>query len=125
MTQRYRRDRVTLTAHLREAMAAGEIAPMSDATLDREARLMDAVLDGIGLQWLLDPSTDMVSCVDDYVTDAMARWQRPRYERRPGSRRRRRGRCDPRHVDLRLWASALPQSEAPLNWPVSGGDRSP
>lgn len=78
MTQRYRRNRVTLTTHLREAVAAGEIPPMSDATLDHEARLMDAVLDGIGLQWLLDPSTDMVSCVDDYVTDAIARWQRPR-----------------------------------------------
>jgi AcrR family transcriptional regulator len=73
--RRYANNRATLSTHLREAVAAGDIASLSDAEIDQEVRLMDAVLDGIGLQWLLDPSTDVVACVSAYVTHAITRWR--------------------------------------------------
>jgi hypothetical protein len=40
-----------------------------------------AVLDGIGLQWLLDPSTDVVESITTYVDRAVLGWRvadRPR-----------------------------------------------
>lgn len=38
-------------------------------------RLVTAVMDGIGLQWLLDPDTDMRSAVDTYVKRCTAVWR--------------------------------------------------
>lgn len=68
----------TLRAQLARAVADGEIAPLSRAEIEREARLLTAMLDGIGLQWLLDPSTDMVGDVTTFIDDTIARWQQPR-----------------------------------------------
>jgi AcrR family transcriptional regulator len=73
--QRYASNRANLSFHLRQAIADGDIAPLSDSEIDREARLLDAVLDGIGLQWLLDSSTDMVACVADYIDHSVSRWR--------------------------------------------------
>lgn len=36
---------------------------------------MTAMLDGIGLQWLLDPSTDVAASVSAYVDRAVAAWR--------------------------------------------------
>ena len=35
---------------------------------------MTAVLDGIGLQWLLDPSTDVIASVETYINRTVAAW---------------------------------------------------
>lgn len=37
-----------------------------------------AVLDGIGLQWVLDPSTDVVESISTYVDRAILGWRRTR-----------------------------------------------
>ena len=37
-----------------------------------------AVLDGIGLQWLLDPSTDVVESISTYVDPAVLGWRSSR-----------------------------------------------
>ena len=34
-----------------------------------------AVLDGIGPQWLLDPTTDVVASVTTYITSSISRWR--------------------------------------------------
>jgi hypothetical protein len=39
-----------------------------------EVRLITAVLDGIGLQWLLDPSTDVVTTTATYVDRTIGGW---------------------------------------------------
>ena len=72
---RYAFNLATLAAHLREAAAAGDIGPLSETEIDQEVRLLTAVLDGIGLQWLLDPSTDVVAAVTTYVTQSITRWR--------------------------------------------------
>jgi AcrR family transcriptional regulator len=72
---RYADNLATLAAHLREAAAAGDIGPLSETEIDQEVRLLTAVLDGIGLQWLLDPSTDLVASVTTYVTQSITRWR--------------------------------------------------
>lgn len=63
--------------HLQEAVEAGEIQPMSPAVLDQEARTMFAVMDGIELQWLIDPEVDFVGIFDSYLDNAIARWKTP------------------------------------------------
>lgn len=37
--------------------------------------MVTATLDGIGLQWLLDPTADMADCVSSYIERAIDAWQ--------------------------------------------------
>ncbi len=75
IVDRYTRNLVTLSQHLREAIEAGDIAPLTPAQIEHEVRLVTAMLDGIGLQWLLDPSTDVAASVSAYVDRAVAAWR--------------------------------------------------
>lgn len=72
---RYTTNLATLAAHLQLAVDAGDIAPLSSTEIQIDVRLVTAVLDGIGLQWLLDPSTDVVTSVGTYITRTIAGWQ--------------------------------------------------
>jgi AcrR family transcriptional regulator len=74
ITRRYATNLATLAAHLREAVEAGDIAPLSPAQIEVEVRLLTAMMDGIGLQWLLNPGTDIRSSVSTYVERAIAAW---------------------------------------------------
>ncbi len=74
---RYVESMGNLCVQLAQAVGDGEIAPLNQAEIEREARLLTAMLDGIGLQWLLDPSTDMVGDVTAFMNDTIARWQQP------------------------------------------------
>ncbi|MFV0460469.1 MAG: TetR/AcrR family transcriptional regulator [Actinomycetales bacterium] len=75
--QRYARNLSTLAGHLREAIEAGAVSPMTDEQIVTEVRLLTAVMDGIGLQWLLDPSTDVERAVTVCVDRAVAAWRTP------------------------------------------------
>jgi hypothetical protein len=55
IAQRYTANLATLAGHLREAVEAGDITPLSPAQIAIEVRLFTAVMDGIGLQSLLNP----------------------------------------------------------------------
>ena len=75
--RRYSANLATLSAHIRRAAAAGEIRSMTASDITREVRLITAVLDGIGLQWLLDPSTDIREAVEAYIRRSVAAWSDP------------------------------------------------
>ncbi|MBX9244333.1 hypothetical protein ICW40_05870 [Actinotalea ferrariae] len=45
---------------------------MTDAEIQIETRLLTAALDGMGLQWLRDPTTDLIATVSTYVERAIA-----------------------------------------------------
>ena len=62
---RYTDNIATLARQLQQAVDAGDVAPLSPAEIDVEVRLVTAVLDGIGLQWLLDPTTDVVASISN------------------------------------------------------------
>lgn len=72
---RYSANLATLGTHLRQAAADGEIRSMAASEIMIEARLITAVLDGIGLQWLLDPSTDIHGAVETYIRRSVSVWQ--------------------------------------------------
>lgn len=72
---RYSTNLATLADHLRQAAADGEIAAMGPVELEVEVRLATAVLDGIGLQWLLDDTTDIRAAVEAYVARSITAWR--------------------------------------------------
>jgi AcrR family transcriptional regulator len=74
--RRYRRNLATLAGHLQEAVDAGDAAPLTTAQINVEVIIVTAVLDGIGLQWLHDPSTDMVHSVATFIDRTIAEWGR-------------------------------------------------
>ncbi|WP_426767079.1 TetR/AcrR family transcriptional regulator [Pseudarthrobacter sp. 1G09] len=73
---RYDRNLTTLAGHLRQAADAGETTSLAPAQIDMEVRIVTAVLDGIGLQWLNDPSTDIVQAVATFMDRTIADWSR-------------------------------------------------
>src|SRR3954447_4650928 len=72
--RRYTDNLATLATHLQHAVDTGDVAPLTPAEVDVEVRLVTAVLDGIGLQWLLDPSTDVTASVKTYINRTVAAW---------------------------------------------------
>jgi len=74
ITKRYTANLDTLSAHLQEAVDAGDVAPLPAQQIEIEVRLLTALMDGIGLQWLLNPEIDMRANVSAYVERAIAAW---------------------------------------------------
>ena len=62
--------------HLHEAVADGEVAPLNEAEVELEARLFVAAMDGMELQWLLDPRVDLLELFDRFLDTTLARWTR-------------------------------------------------
>lgn len=77
--RRYSENLATLAGHLQHAIDAGDIAHLTYAQVNVEVRLVTAVLDGIGLQWLLDPSTDIAENVGTYITRTIRAWRHPEH----------------------------------------------
>jgi AcrR family transcriptional regulator len=75
MVERYRRVVTNLAAELRHAGEVGQIPVMSEAELDAEARGLAALMDGVELQWLLDPEVDLVGLYAHHFKQLVARWQ--------------------------------------------------
>ena len=50
--------------------------PLSEAEVELEARLFVAAMDGIELQWLLDPGVDLLELFDRLLEQTLARWAR-------------------------------------------------
>jgi AcrR family transcriptional regulator len=62
---RYRRVRSTLQQTLRDEQRRGEIS--ADTDVDNLALLIVSVMDGLQLQWMLDPDVDMLSSFRSFV----------------------------------------------------------
>ncbi|RUR01765.1 TetR/AcrR family transcriptional regulator [Labedella endophytica] len=72
-----RYDHITnrLQEEILHAAASGEIAPMEAASARAEAQQLSAMMDGLQLQWLLDPSVDLVGTFDRYLDVVVERWR--------------------------------------------------
>ena len=60
--------------HLRYAARHGEIAPMSEETMELEVRGLYALMDGLELQWLADPTIDLVGAFEAPFAAILTRW---------------------------------------------------
>ena len=87
--ERYKRTVDLGVGYLREACAMGEVLPMDDHQLEVEARSIYAIMDGVQLQWLLDPTVDPAGVFEAQLDAFIARWagrgsrQRPPRPSRP------------------------------------------
>lgn len=72
--RRYQRVVAEAVGHLLEARDAGETLPMNDATIVAEVRAVYALMDGIQLQWLIDPDLDSAAIFGAAVTDFLRKW---------------------------------------------------
>jgi AcrR family transcriptional regulator len=75
IAQRYTTNLATLARRLDEAIQVGDVEALTPAQVELEVRLVTATLDGIGLQWLLDPSTDVAGTISTYIDRAIAAWR--------------------------------------------------
>ncbi len=73
--QRYEHFLALARHHLREACDMGEIRPLTDDEIRAEVHILFAVLDGLELQWLLNPELDLRGLVATYVGQQIQRWQ--------------------------------------------------
>jgi hypothetical protein len=71
--ERYARVLGEMRLQLDKAIESGQIAHLSEAEIDQEARTFVAVMDGLEL---LHPTVDLVGLFDRYVDLAIARWRR-------------------------------------------------
>jgi hypothetical protein len=76
--------------YLREARELGEIGAMNDEQIELEARGVYALMDGMQLQWLLNPSLPVARLFKDQIDLILQRWERggkPRRRPRPPARK--------------------------------------
>jgi AcrR family transcriptional regulator len=79
-----------LVAMLVERLLA--VAPFSRAQAEAEVRALCAVMDGLEIQWLLNPDVDLAGVFDQHLAATLDRWitqpSRPGGTSRPGGRSR-------------------------------------
>ena len=63
--KRYAEVQADLSSRLRRGVEAGEMR--SDADVDRDTALITAVMDGLSIQWLLDPAFDVAAAFDRFA----------------------------------------------------------
>jgi AcrR family transcriptional regulator len=72
--KRYERTVRLGISYLKEACAMGEVLPMDDKQLEVESRSVFALMDGLQLQWLLDPSIDAAQAFEIQLNALIERW---------------------------------------------------
>jgi AcrR family transcriptional regulator len=72
--ERYRSIVAAKAQLLREAYEAGEVVWMDDETIVAEVRALYAMMDGIQLQWLIDPEIDLVGTFSHALSCILERW---------------------------------------------------
>jgi AcrR family transcriptional regulator len=74
MTRRYEVLVKETVEQLQAARASGEVRAFSDVELEYEVRGLYAMMDGIELQWLLDPTMDLVATFNYHFSAILQRW---------------------------------------------------
>ncbi|MET7339597.1 TetR/AcrR family transcriptional regulator [Nonomuraea sp. NPDC005650] len=64
-----------LVKRLLAAAETGEIPPLTDAQAEAEIRALCATMDGLEIQWLLDPTVDLTGLFDFHLDHTLARWR--------------------------------------------------
>lgn len=77
VTARYASTRADFAQRIRDAIAAGDFAQLSESRIQSEARGLVAMLDGLELQWLLEPDFDLTSEVDQFIEQLIERLGAP------------------------------------------------
>ena len=77
--QRYGKIVDMLVERLLGVAQAGEIPPIAQDQAESEIRALCATMDGLEIQWLLDPTVDLVGLFDQHLDHTLERWRQGRY----------------------------------------------
>ncbi|MEU7747573.1 hypothetical protein [Nonomuraea sp. NPDC049158] len=61
------------------AAERGEVPPLTDAQAEAEARGLCASMDGLEIQWLLDPTVDLAGLFGFHLDHTLERWKSGAY----------------------------------------------
>ena len=75
MAARYKNSKAYFLGELMRASSSGEVLPMTEIQARSEIEGLFALLDGLQIQWLLDPQADLVAMVQYHLDAAIARWK--------------------------------------------------
>jgi len=75
LIERHARAIADMRSQLISAIELNEIPAMSTQMLDYESSAFCAMVDGLEIQWLLDPAFDLVGFVTTSIEQAIERWQ--------------------------------------------------
>lgn len=75
---RYDRTVSDFSAQLTLAVNAGDVRPMSATEIDQQCRALIAYMDGIELQWLLNPAIDLPAQFGQHLDRVLASWRSTR-----------------------------------------------
>jgi AcrR family transcriptional regulator len=73
MTNRYRTTLFNMRNRFRDAADAGHLMPMSEQDVSREAEFLLATMDGLEIQFILNPSFDLEASFASYVERLLTR----------------------------------------------------
>ncbi|MEU6720495.1 TetR/AcrR family transcriptional regulator [Nonomuraea sp. NPDC046802] len=74
-----------LVKRLLATAETGEIPPLTDAQAEAEVRALCATMDGLEIQWLLDPTVNLTGLFDFHLDHTLERWKSGRYAPATGS----------------------------------------
>ncbi|SEH01072.1 DNA-binding transcriptional regulator, AcrR family [Nonomuraea solani] len=77
--ERYAKIVGMLVERLLGVARAGEIPPITQGQAESEIRALCATMDGLEIQWLLDPAMDLVGLFDQHLDHTLERWRRGGY----------------------------------------------
>lgn len=77
MTERYRRTLETMRGIFRDAVQEGAFRPLTEEEIGREAEWLLATMDGLEVQFLLDPTFDLERSFDAFLDALTARLGAP------------------------------------------------
>jgi hypothetical protein len=80
ITRRYETIVNTLVERLLSAAEVGETPALTRTQAETEVRLLCSVMDGLEIQWLLDPGIDLVGLFDKHLTRTLERWKNGGYD---------------------------------------------
>ena len=69
-----------LVERLLSAAEAGEVPALTRTQAESEVRLLCSVMDGLEIQWLLDPGIDLVGLFDKHLDRTLERWKNGAYD---------------------------------------------
>lgn len=75
IVKRYESTMREFSYHLGKACDKGEVLPHDDAQIEAEARGLMAAMDGIELQWLLNPEIDLIGLFATHLSQSINRWR--------------------------------------------------
>lgn len=78
IARRYSRLLDNLRTAFRQACEDGDIRPLDEHEIEHEARGYIATMDGLGLQWLIDPTMDLEATTEHIYEGMLTRLAAPR-----------------------------------------------